>query len=163
MKKLSINLSCIILLMITSFTVSAKALEINKPDTAKIKAALHQVNLLYGQAFVKGDSSLFMNCYTPDACLLPANSPALCGVQGQLGFYRFAYKAGVRNIVFTTLNLYGATELYVTEEGSFEMFGANNISFGKGKYLVVWKKTADGWRMYRDMFSSNSAPKKASN
>jgi ketosteroid isomerase-like protein len=159
MKKLSINL-CIILSMIVSFAVSAKASKINKADTAGIKAALHQVNLSYGQAFVKSDSSLFINCYTPDACLLPTNSPALCGVQGQLGFYRFAYKAGVRNIVFTTLNLYGATDLYVSEEGNFEMFGVNNVSLGKGKYLVVWKKTADGWRMYRDMFNSNSAPKR---
>ncbi len=160
MKKLSINLSCILLLMIASLTVSAKTRDINKQDTSKIKAALHNVNLSYGEAFSKGDSSLFINCYTPDACLLPSNSPALCGVQGQLGFYRFAYKAGIRNIVFTTLDLYGITEQYVTEEGIFEMFGPNNVSYGKGKYLVVWKKTADGWKMYRDMFSNNSAPKR---
>ncbi len=160
MKKSPINLFGILLLMLGSLTASAKPGKINKQDTSVIKAALHKVNLSYGEAFAKGDSSLFINCYTPDACLLPANSPALCGVQAQLGFYRFAYKAGVRNIVFTTLNLYGATEQYVTEEGSFEMFGPNNVSFGKGKYLVVWKKTADGWKMYRDMFSNNSAPKR---
>jgi ketosteroid isomerase-like protein len=146
--------------MIASLTVSANTRDINKQDTSKIKAALHKVNLSYGEAFSKGDSSLFINCYTPDACLLPSNSPSLCGVQGQLGFYRFAYKAGIRNIVFTTLDLYGITEQYVTEEGSFEMFGPNNVSYGKGKYLVVWKKTADGWKMYRDMFSNNSAPKR---
>jgi len=160
MKKLSINLYCILLLTFACFTANAKTADLNKQDTSELKAALRKVNLAYGEAFSKGDSSLFLNCYTPDACLLPSNSPALCGIQGQLGFYRFAYRAGIRNIVFTTLELYGITEQYVTEEGSFEMFGPNNVSYGKGEYLVVWKKTTDGWKMYRDMFSNNSAPKK---
>lgn len=160
MKKVPVNLCCIILSMLFSFTVCAQTHKLNEVDTSQIKAALHQVNLSYGEAFIKGDSSLFINSYTPEACLLPANSPALCGVQGQLGFYRFAYKAGVRNIVFTTLNLYGITDRYVTEEGNYEMFGANNVTLGKGKYLVVWEKTTDGWKIHRDMFNSNSAPKK---
>jgi ketosteroid isomerase-like protein len=25
----------------------------------------------------------------------------------------------------------------------------------EGKYLVLWKKTAKGWKMFRDSFSSN--------
>jgi len=50
-------------------------------DISKVKAALTSVNTNYGQAFAKGDSSLFLNSYTADACLLPANSPAICGRQ----------------------------------------------------------------------------------
>jgi len=26
-----------------------------------------------------------------------------------------------------------------------------------GKYIVVWKNTADGWRLHRDIFNSNMA------
>jgi hypothetical protein len=86
---------------------------------------------------------------------MPAGSPLICGYKGQLAFYKFAYKAGVRNVVFNTLALFGITDQYVTEQGTYEMFDVNNTSIGKGKYLVVWKKLAGGWKMYRDMFSSD--------
>ena len=89
---------------------------------------------------------------------MPANSPALCGETGILTFYKFGYKAGIRNIVFTTAGLFGLTDQYVTEQGSYEMFDANNASLGKGKYLVVWKKTRDGWKMHRDMFNADAPP-----
>ncbi|SDP29809.1 Ketosteroid isomerase homolog [Mucilaginibacter sp. OK268] len=125
-------------------------------DIGKVKAALTSVNTNYGQAFAKGDSSLFLNSYTADACLLPANSPTICGQQGQLAFFKFAYRSGVRNIIFNTLDLYGLTDEYVTEQGNYEMFGANNNTLGKGKYLVLWKKTSGGWKMFRDMFNSNT-------
>lgn len=128
-------------------------------DTAEVKSALQKVNWGYGQAFVKADSSLFLNSYTDDACILPANSPAICGKAGQLTFFRFAYRSGVRNILFKTIGIYGLTNEYVTEQGAYEMFGANNVSLGKGKYLVLWKKGKDGWRMYRDMFNGNSPAK----
>ncbi|HEY4197840.1 MAG TPA: hypothetical protein VGM63_20005 [Mucilaginibacter sp.] len=129
-------------------------------DTTAVRQELAKVNKRYGEAFIKGDSSLFLSAYTPDACLLPAYLPPLCGQQAQLGFYRLLYKAGIRNVVFTTKNLYGQTDRYVTEEGSFETFGPDNVSLGKGKYLVVWKKTVNGWKMYRDMFSSDAPPAK---
>jgi ketosteroid isomerase-like protein len=141
---------------------SVNASIIVKPDTGEVKAAIHKVNLSYGEAFIKGDSSLFLNCYAPGAILMPANSPVINGTQGQLAFFKFAYKAGVRNIVVTTINLFGLTTEYVTEQGSYEMFGAGNVSFGKGKYLVLWKKTPAGWQMYRDMFSSDTPPARMS-
>jgi ketosteroid isomerase-like protein len=121
----------------------------NIEDTSAVRQAISKVNKLYGDAFLKSDSSLFLNAYAPDACLLPAYMPALC-----------VYKAGIRNVLFTTTNLYGLTDEYVTEEGHFETFGANNVSLGKGKYLVVWKKTSAGWKMYRDMFSGDAPPHK---
>ena len=31
--------------------------------------------------------------------------------------------------------------------------------FDDGKFLVLWKKTKNGWKMFRDSFSSNHPPK----
>ncbi|MGZ3749718.1 MAG: YybH family protein [Mucilaginibacter sp.] len=129
-----------------------------KQDTNAVKAALSKVNKDYGEAFIKGDSSLFLNSYALDACIMPANSPSLCGRDGELAFYKFVYKMGIRNIVFTPAGLFGLTDQYVTEQGKYEMFDANGKSLGKGKFLVLWKKTADGWKMYRDMFNSDTPP-----
>lgn len=158
MKKISFLFVAVLYLYLGRQAANAYSISQPKADTAAIKQALSKVNKQYGDAFAKGDSSLFLEVYTQDACLLPAYMPALCGEKAQLGFYRLLYKAGLRNVVFTTINLYGITDQYVTEEGVFETFGANNFSLGKGKYLVVWKKTRTGWKMYRDMFSSDTPP-----
>ncbi|MCW3118250.1 MAG: hypothetical protein JWM28_2332, partial [Chitinophagaceae bacterium] len=120
------------------------------------QSEIQKVNKVYGEAFIKGDSSLFINCYSPDACIMSPNAPIICGVQGQLAFFKFAYKSGVRNIKFTSLNFFEYQGEYVTEQGNYEMFAANDVSVGVGKYLVLWKKTPTGWKMYRDMFNSNT-------
>jgi ketosteroid isomerase-like protein len=144
----------ILVVLLPGYRTIAKPLNL-KADSTAVRAELQKMNQSYGQAFAKGDSAAFVNCYTPDACIMPANSPEICGTQGQFAFFKFAYQSGVRNIVFNTAGLFGLTAQFVTEQGDYEMFSENNVSLGKGKYLVLWKKTWQGWKMYRDMFSSN--------
>lgn len=108
-----------------------------------------------------GDSSLFVDCYTPDACILPPNAPTLCGRQGlQRFFHNLYYQAGIRDAIFTHLGLYGQTAEYVTQHGSFEVFNAAQQSVNKGKVLIIWKKTDAGWKIYRHMlnFDAPMAP-----
>jgi len=126
-------------------------------DSASIVHALSKVNETYSDAFAKADSSLLINAYATDACILPANAPAMCGHDGFLTFYKLGYKMGVRSIEFKTLALFGITQDFVTEQGVYDFRNADGKSMGKGKYLVVWKRTLSGWRMYRDMFN-NDAP-----
>jgi ketosteroid isomerase-like protein len=135
----------------------AKASPAAVPDKDSVKAAISGVNKMYGEAYLKGDSSLFLDCYTPDGSIMAANAPILSGRSGQLLFYKAAYKTGIRNITFTTAELYGLTEEYATEQGVYELLGGDNQFLGKGKYLVLWKNTAAGWRMHRDMFNGDGS------
>jgi len=149
------SLKIILVTLLGSVTICAAKSKI-QVDSASVAAQLKLVNARYSQAFIKGDSSLFTSCYSPDACLLPANSPAICGRAGQLAFYRFAYRSGIRKIEFHTIALFGLSGTTVTEQGDYEMSGGDGSTLGKGKYLVVWKKTATGWLMFRDMFNSDA-------
>jgi hypothetical protein len=80
----------------------------------------------------------------------------MCGEDAPLHFFRVAYHdIGLRNGKFITTAVYGDGEEYVTEEGLWQSFDANNVMFDDGKFLVLWKKTPEGWKMYRDSFSSN--------
>jgi len=122
--------------------------------------SITRVNKQYGEAFAKNDSALFLDCYAAEACILAPNAPALCGTKKLQFFYRAAYNTGMRNIVFTTANWYGYTGDYVTEQGTYQQFDANNTPIGTGKYLVVWQRLAKGWKMLRDMFNTDGMPKK---
>lgn len=127
------------------------------------KKAIAESNALYFQAFVKGDSSVFINSYAADACIMPPDSPPLCGPGAALEFFNLAYnEIGLRNGKFITTQIYGEGDEYVTEEGLWQSFDANNVMFDNGKFLVLWKKTPEGWKMFRDSFSSNN-PKKENN
>ncbi|QEC67049.1 DUF4440 domain-containing protein [Panacibacter ginsenosidivorans] len=155
-----------LLVIITFLATGCNTASENKPAEAivasafnldSVKAAIVSSNQLFADAFVKGDSTLLIDRYAPDACLLPADMHTLCGHQAIATFYRGAYDMGVRNVKLNTTQLYGEGE-YVTEEGTYEIFAAENKSMDKGKFLVLWKKTDAGWKMFRDIFNSDNPP-----
>jgi ketosteroid isomerase-like protein len=120
------------------------------------KAAIAESNAIYFQAFVKGDSSIFTDRYAEDACILAPGTPALCGPDSALTFFRTAYNdIGLRDGKFVTTNVYGDGKEFVTEEGLWQSYNAAHEMFDDGKFLVLWKKTPKGWKMFRDSFSSN--------
>lgn len=120
------------------------------------RKAIAASNEVYFQAFVKGDSSLFIERYADDGCIMAPGLPALCGTDAARRFFRTAYHdIGLRNGKFITTGVYGLGDGYVVEEGLWQSFGANQMMFDDGKFLVLWKKTAKGWKMFRDSFSSN--------
>jgi len=123
---------------------------------AEAKKAIAESNQIYFQAFVKGDPSIFVNRYAPDCCIMPPDCPALCGPEAALEFYKIAYdQIKLRDGKFITTEVYGAGENYVVEEGLWQSFDADHVMMDDGKFLVLWKKTPQGWKMYRDSFSSN--------
>lgn len=124
------------------------------------KKAIAASNDIYFQSFVKNDSSIFINRYAKDACIMAPNAVAACGRTAAAIFFRTAYNEyGMRNGKFITTAVYGDAKEYVTEEGLWQSFDAKGKLFDDGKFLVLWKKTPEGWKMFRDSFSSNRAPK----
>lgn len=127
------------------------------PDLEEARKAIAASNALYFQAFVKGDSSIFIDRYAEDCCIMAPEAPSICGPIAPLEFFRIAYHdIGLRNGKFITTAIYGDGREYVTEEGLWQSFDAHGNLFDNGKFLVLWKKTAKGWKMYRDSFSSNN-------
>lgn len=127
-----------------------------KLNLDEAKKAIAESNAIYFQAFVKGDSSIFINRYAKDCWIMPPNAPALRGPDAPLRFFRTAYnKFGLRNGKFITIDVFGDGKEFVTEVGSWQSFDLHNTLFDNGKFVVLWKKTADGWKMFRDSFSSD--------
>ncbi|WP_431241368.1 hypothetical protein ACQ9BO_14860 [Flavobacterium sp. P21] len=61
--------------------------------------------------------------------------------------------------MFTIQHLYGDEKTAVTEESFYEMTDMNGKKIDDGKVIVIWKKTKEGWKMHRDMFSDNHPAK----
>ena len=132
------------------------AQQITNAKVEEAKKAIAASNGVFFQAFVKGDSALFIDRYARDCWIMPPNAPALCGKDAPLEFFKLAYdRFGVRNGKFITIDVFGDGVEFVTEVGFWQLFGADNRQLDNGKFLVLWKKTTDGWKMFRDSFSSD--------
>ncbi len=132
----------------------------NEHDTvsisAEVKTAIAASNAIYFRSFEKNDSSIFINRYAEDACIMAPNAPEVCGREGAAKFFRDAYDSyGLRSGKFITTAIYGDGDGYVTEEGQWQSINAQGQLFDQGKFLVLWKKTPEGWKMFRDSFSAN--------
>ena len=155
MKKISFIVSLQIILLSFLFSNCLAQLK-NNATLEEAKKAIAASNDIFFQAFVKEDSSLFIDRYSKDCWIMPPNAQALCGVDAPLEFFKMAYnKFGVRNGKFVTIDVFGDGREFVTEVGFWQLFGANNAPLDDGKFLVLWKKTTDGWKMFRDSFNSN--------
>jgi ketosteroid isomerase-like protein len=125
------------------------------------KAAIASSNAIYFEAYATNDPGIFVSRYAPDACLLVPGAERACGTENMARFFRFSYdRYGMRNGKFTTTAVYGDGIEYVTEEGTWQSFDDTGRLFDDGKFLVLWKKTVNGWKMFRDSFSSNHSHKK---
>lgn len=128
------------------------------PELEEAKKAIAASNAVYFTSFAKNDVSIFLNRYAEDACLMPANAPKLCGKEALAKFFKEKYQKGYRGGEFETIAVYGDGGQYVTEEAIGRIFDASGQLMSEGKILVLWKKTSDGWKMFRDSFSGDSDP-----
>jgi ketosteroid isomerase-like protein len=124
------------------------------------KKAIAESNAKYFGSFARNDSSVFINSYAEDACIMAPGAKQLCGPEAAAAFFKTAYEEyGLRNGKFITTAVYGDGIEFVTEEGLWQSFDEKGMLFDDGKFLVLWKKTASGWKMFRDSFSSNREQK----
>ena len=132
-------------------------------DEATLKNARKAIaasNELYWQAFAKNDSSLFVDRYAEDCWIMSPNAPTACGPDAPGNTFRAGYaKYGIRNGKFVTVDVYGVSDDIVAEVGFWKVYDAANTEFDDGKFLVLWKKTPKGWKMWRDSFNSNRSKK----
>lgn len=125
-------------------------------DLEEAKKAIAESNAIYFDSFAKNDSSIFINRYAEDCCIMAPNAPAMCGPAVPLEFFKMAYhQFGLRGGKFITQEVFGVGDGYVAETGLWQSVNAEGKTFDDGKFLVLWKKTPKGWKMFRDSFSSN--------
>jgi len=146
----------ITLLAITALSISGRSQSKANPQLEDAKKAIAKSNAMYHQSLVKNDPSIFVNSYSDDACIMAPGVPMACGKEALAKFFDDGYAMGLRSGKFITTQVYGDGTEYVTEEGVGYVYDSSGKQLDEVKYLVLWKKTDKGWKMFRDSFSSNA-------
>jgi uncharacterized protein (TIGR02246 family) len=130
--------------------------------SGEVRKAVEKANLEFAESFRKGDAAGVAALYTEDAVLLPPNSDMVRGRQGIKEFWGAAMRMGVKAGVLTTVEISGSGDM-ICEMGKYVMKiqpqGQEPVE-DKGKYIVVWKRMVDGWKIHRDIWNSSMPPPK---
>lgn len=162
MKKMLLPVSLVCLLVVSTllFSCNNDSKSDDKGGSFSLdstRAAIEASNKVYGACFATGDSAKFVSCYTADACINPPNMPRMCGPAAITAFFNGGYKMGIRNLKLTTEEVMGGADA-VAEIGKYEVLGDKDVSFEKGKFIVIWKAENGKWKMHRDVWNSDTPP-----
>lgn len=127
------------------------------PDVNAVRAAIEAVNAQFMEAFNKGDAAAVAALYSEDAIVLPPGQTMTSGRQAiQEGTAADIANYSLSGLKLTTSDVQVSGD-YAVEVGNYSI-QAGAVQ-DEGKYLVVWKKGADGsWKLYRDAWNSNTMP-----
>ena len=140
----------------------AEQVEQEKPvpvmDMAQVRQAIEEANVKFGDAVRMADAAALASLYTEDARLLPPNSEMIEGKEGIEAFWGGGLEMGIKGAVLTTVDVLGLGDM-VCEIGEYDLTiqpeGQEEIK-DRGKYLVIWKKAADGtWKLHVDIWNTN--------
>ena len=124
-------------------------------DPAAVRAAIDAVNRDFMAAFQARDSKAIGLLYTEDAKLMPPNLEPALGRDAIVKVWESLLGLPISSFLLETDEIHGTGDV-VTEEGHYALIGGDSQTVEAGKYLVVYKKTEAGWRLHRDIWSSNA-------
>lgn len=121
------------------------------------REGIEATNARLSAAIRAGDSAAAAECYTEDAQLLAPNTPPVTGRAAITAYWQGGMAAVIKGLELETLEVLGMGDV-VTEVGSYTVRGDDDQEMDRGKYVVVWKKVGEEWKLHRDMFNSSVAP-----
>ncbi|MCW3992020.1 MAG: DUF4440 domain-containing protein [Candidatus Bathyarchaeota archaeon] len=124
----------------------------------EIQEAIKKADLKFGECVRAGDAAALAALYTEDACLMPANFEMIRGREAVKEFWGGAISGlGLKDAILTTIELIGVGDT-VTELGEYRLKiqpeGQEPVE-DKGKYVVVWKQTDEGWKLHWDIWNTS--------
>jgi ketosteroid isomerase-like protein len=104
--------------------------------------------------FAQNDVAGIAACYTEDAQMLAANMKPIHGRAAIGAMFKFTGGQG-HTLEFQTheLDVHGATAVEIGEY--IRRGGDGSTVVDRGKYIVIWKRVGNEWKIHRDMFNTN--------
>jgi uncharacterized protein (TIGR02246 family) len=131
-----------------------------RPAAPEEAAAIQALSRRFSEAYVRGDAETMAGLYTPDAVIFPGSSEMIRGAEGIRRYWTLpAGQRVTRHVATPTEILIDGDHAY--DYGVYEVAGERGgEAWGptRGKYVIVWRRTAQGWRMHLDIWNSRPQP-----
>jgi uncharacterized protein (TIGR02246 family) len=124
-----------------------------------VRSKIEETNAQFGAAISRGDTSSVAALYTDDAIVLPPNAETVRGRQAIKDLFDgMIAQMGVPQLALRTMELeeIGDTANEVGEYRlKFQPPGGEPVT-DVGKYVVIWKRQGDAWKLAVDVWNTNS-------
>ena len=126
-------------------------------SAADTRSAIRAANAEFSAAVAKSDSAALAALYAADGEVMPAGSDPVRGTAAIQKFWQGALSSGIAGVSLKTVEVFaqGST---ATEVGQYELRDKAGKVLDHGKYIVIWRRDGDHWKLFRDMFSTDVAP-----
>ena len=124
-------------------------------DPADVRRDVDAVNKQFMEAFARRDAAALGLLYTEDAQVLPPGSPMLEGREAIVNMWQSMLALPIAGIQLETADL-GTGEASAWEVGRYRLTRNDGTTAEAGKYIVIWRHDESGWKIYRDMWSSDT-------
>ena len=123
----------------------------------KAHDAIDRVNAEFSAAAAAGNAAGMAALYATDGQLMPPGGEPLRGTEAIRKFWEGALASGIGAVQLKTLEVFEQGAI-ATEVGAYELKGKGGKVLDHGKYIVVWRREGEKWKLLRDMFSTNVPP-----
>lgn len=146
--KIFVNRNGVLLLIFGLVCLISPGFSQTKVDANKERPVIESRDALYSKYLLEGDSVSIAAMYASNAIMGVKKGPEILSSAGS--WIRNGIKNDSRHVSFKTVTLNADGELLIetgTGEGRSDA-GELKYTF---RYLVVWKKEDDTWKLYRDI------------
>lgn len=119
-------------------------------------AGIAASNAALSAAVAAGDANAVVALYTSDAMLMAPNAPSATGHEAIRAAFEGMVEAGIASLSLTTDEIQAHGDV-AHEVGRYVLEGKDGSHLDHGKYIVIWQRAADGWKLHRDIFNSDMA------
>ena len=149
------RIACSLMMLLAAACTAAP-----KPvDTAADEQAIRDLVTAWNGYIASQNDSAIAAIHAADAVIMPPNMPMLTGRDAIRQFWAGFWPAKPE-LKLIPRDVAVAGDLAV-ESGIWSLSmipGPDGISTDNGKYLVAWKRTAEGWKVIRDIYNSDNPP-----
>jgi len=121
---------------------------------AGAKEVIAEQNKKFEEAFAKRDAPAIAEQYGNDAQCLYDGQDIIRGKKAIEEAWKEILSSQAKKVKIQTLEIEEHRD-WAVETGKYSMTDADWKVIYDGKYMVIWKRDGDGWKIHRDMGNSN--------
>ena len=149
--KTSKNIYCSFIVYALCFLILSCAAP--QEDSSQISEGISKTNEAFMSAVANGDAAKVAAQYTDDALLMAPNADLVTGKQEIQNMMQGFVDAGINGINLESTEIEGIGNM-AFEVGKYTLSVDEQV-IDNGKYIVIWKKVGEDWKLHRDIFNSN--------
>jgi uncharacterized protein (TIGR02246 family) len=133
---------------------STWVIAMNTTELISAKQAILETNRAFSEAFAGQDAAALAALYTENSEILPPNMDAMRGRKAIQAFWEKVMGMGVKHATLDSVEIEAADSM-AWETGRYTLRGADAQVLDHGKYIVIWRREEDHWRLHRDIWNSS--------